>query len=85
MSWATCSVCGATFTGDRWFDRHRVNVTGRPGYDPEYDWRCSSPDEMRAKGWAQTATGSWQGDPGRVHPLARSAPEAAQAAGGGDG
>ena len=82
MSWATCSECGETFTGDTWFDRHRVNMTGKPGYNPEYDWRCASSDEMRAKGWAQTPRGWWQGNPGRVHPLVRLQPEAARTAAG---
>lgn len=86
MSWATCSECEETFTGDTWFDRHRVNMTGRPGYDPEYDWRCATPDEMRAKGWIQAGKGWWQGDPGRPNPFVRSHPEAAQvAAASGDG
>lgn len=82
MSWATCSECGETFTGDKWFDRHRVNMTGKPGYGPEYDWRCETPYEMPAKGWVQTPKDWWQGDPGRVHPLARSRPETAQPGGG---
>jgi hypothetical protein len=82
MSWSRCSECDQTFTGDKWFDRHRLNMTGRPGFDPEYDWRCATPEEMRVKGWAQTANGWWQGDPGRVHPLVRSRREATQAASG---
>ena len=73
-----CAECGLTFTGTTWFDRHRVNMTGKPGYDLEYDWRCATPDEMRAKGWAQTAKGWWQGDAGRVNPLVRWRPESIQ-------
>jgi hypothetical protein len=83
VSRATCSECRYTFTGDKWFDRHRVNMTGKPSYDPEYDWRCATPDEMRATGWALTAKVLWQGNPGRAHPLVRSQPEAAQS--GADG
>ena len=77
MSWAKCSECAETFTGDKWFDRHRMRMSGQPGFDPEYDWRCRTPEEMRALGWVQTDKGWWQGDPGRANPFARSAAGAA--------
>jgi hypothetical protein len=80
MSWAQCAACGETFTGDKWFDRHRANMSGQPGFDAEYDWRCRTPDELRAKGWVQTAKGWWQGDPGRVNPFVRSSPDGEQVA-----
>ncbi len=59
MSWAQCSVCGETFGSDTGFDRHRVNTTGKPGYDAEYDWRCASPAELLARGWSKDARGRW--------------------------
>jgi len=60
MSWATCSECGETFGSDSGFVRHQVTTTGQPGYDPEYDWRCATPDELRARGWFQDKRGWWR-------------------------
>ena len=62
MSWAGCSECDMEFTSDYGFDRHRVNMTGKPGYDPEYDWRCASPEEMHKRGFSQNAKGWWRSD-----------------------
>ena len=62
MSWARCSVCDTTFTSDSGFDRHRIMTKGRPGYDPEYDWRCASPAELRGRGYSQNDKGWWYRD-----------------------
>jgi hypothetical protein len=59
MSWAQCSECHETFGGDYGFDRHRINMTGAPGYDPEYDWRCATPAEMEARGLHRDGRGWW--------------------------
>ena len=45
----TCSECGRTFGGLRGFDAHRINTTGKPGYDSEYDWRCATDPELEAR------------------------------------
>ena len=60
MSQAQCSECGETFGGDYGFDRHRINMTGKPGFDPEYDWRCATPAEMEARGLHRNAKGWWR-------------------------
>ena len=57
--WCKCSECGATFGGIEGFDRHKVNMTGQDGYDPEYDWRCATEFELRAKGMHQDGRGWW--------------------------
>jgi hypothetical protein len=57
--WCTCSECGRTFGGLSGFDRHRINTTGQPGYDVEYDWRCATDDELEGFGVAHTAKGVW--------------------------
>lgn len=54
--------CGRTFGGLSAFDTHRINMTGRPGYDPEYDWRCGTDDELRAKGLHLTDKGQWSSE-----------------------
>jgi len=59
VTWARCSECGETFTGDSGFDKHRINMTGQPGYDPDYDWRCATPAEMEARGYRRNAKGWW--------------------------
>lgn len=51
--------CGRTFGGLSAFDTHRINMTGKPGYDPEYDWRCATDEELEAKGVRLTAKGVW--------------------------
>jgi hypothetical protein len=48
------------FGSDSGFERHRITTTGQPGWDAEYDWRCATPDELRAKGWFQDARGWWR-------------------------
>ena len=60
MTWARCSECGETFGSDSGFDLHRIRATGQPGWDPDYDWRCASPDELRAKGWFQDKRSWWR-------------------------
>ena len=69
VSQAQCSECGETFGGDHGFDRHRVNVTGKPGFDLEYDWRCATPAEMEARGLHRDAKGAR-----RPLPVSASAP-----------
>jgi len=59
MTWARCSECDRTFGGDSGFDRHRIMTKGQPGYDPDYDWRCATPAEMRRRGMHQDAKGWW--------------------------
>ena len=59
MSWARCTECDETFNSDFGFDRHRVNMTGQPGYDPEYDWRCATPKELEHRGWSKNGRGWW--------------------------
>ena len=70
MSWAQCSECKEEFGSDRAFDRHRVNMTGQPGYDTEYDWRCATEAEMLGKSWHQDWRGWWRlPDSGSPRPL----------------
>ena len=68
MSAATCTPCGATwtgkriehctachetFTGETAGEKHRVGK-----YVPD-ERHCLTPDEMRAKGMEQNARGQW--------------------------
>ena len=72
MSWAQCSECGETFGSDRAFDRHRVNTTGQPEFDAEYDWRCATEAELLGKGWHRDHRGWWR-FPGAYSPRPLSA------------
>jgi hypothetical protein len=54
-----CSECGHTFTGLRGFDDHRITTTGSPGFDPDFDWRCSTDAQFEAGGYAPDARGRW--------------------------
>ena len=47
------------FGGLTGFDMHRVNTTRQDGYDPEYDWRCATDEELRAAGLMLTRRGVW--------------------------
>lgn len=51
--------CGRTFGGLTAFDTHRISMTGKPGYDPEYDWRCATDAELSARGLSLTSKGVW--------------------------
>lgn len=55
----TCTECLRKFSGISIFDKHRVNTTGQPGYDAEYDWRCATDDEMASKGLHEV-DGAWK-------------------------
>ena len=47
-----CAACGEHFNSTAAFDKHRVGTHG-------VDRRCSTPDEMRARGMVQTGPGWW--------------------------
>lgn len=55
----TCSECGRTFGGIEGFDTHRINMSGKPGFDPEYDWRCANEGEMQSRGLHLSPKGWW--------------------------
>jgi len=54
-----CSECGRHFGGLTGFDRHQIVMTGEPGYDPDYDWRCGSDAELTARGLHMDRAGLW--------------------------
>jgi len=62
MSWARCPKCDRTFGSDSGFERHQIRMTGQPGWDPDYDWRCATPDEMKARGLHRDRRGWWRRD-----------------------
>ena len=62
MSWARCSECDRTFGSDTGFERHQIRTTGQPGYGPDYDWRCATPEEMEVRGLHRDAKGWWRGN-----------------------
>ena len=57
---AQCTGCGAHFSTDRLFDRHRRGGYAKPG-----EWqgkrRCLTAPEMQAKGWRINVRGVWVG------------------------
>ena len=53
--WCECAECGRRFGGLRGFDDHRVMLRGA-----EYDWRCSTDEELAATGYAQDPRGTWR-------------------------
>lgn len=52
-----CRTCGEYFNSTAAFDKHRVG--GYSNGPPDYGRRCRTPDEMRAAGMTQNATGWW--------------------------
>jgi hypothetical protein len=57
--WSTCAECTRTFGGLVAFDMHRVTTTGQAGWDPEYDWRCATDEELGTLGLVLTRRGAW--------------------------
>jgi len=54
-----CAVCRRHFGGLSGFDAHKVNTTGQPGGDPEYDFRCGTDAELTARGLHVDSKGFW--------------------------
>lgn len=64
-----CSGCGHSFTSVSTFDDHRIGSYGEAIYTKSENHvtgytkstrRCLTPDEMRARGWAQNKWGQWR-------------------------
>jgi hypothetical protein len=54
----SCSACGKIFGGLTGFEAHRVGKY--LDRHPDYGRRCLTPDEFRAKGYAQDVRGVWR-------------------------